>query len=283
MTPEARRQQAREHIAMLRHHGMPGAEIARRAQMQSMTVYNIVNHGAGLRPETLTRLLAVQPEQSPSDLIPADEASIRVKQLVRQGMSTTAIAAASGVSQAQVSKLGLGLGMRIRRATSDALMAVPLSSDPLARHRRADREDAAEVRDHLTALRGRGVSLRQMADHIGSHRAALSKLGLGHQRTVTRELAARILTYVGELGPGLPPPPTRVRPLGASLPWGETKRRAVALHQAGADVPKIAAILRIPVERVRDALATSRGPRTRLHTWPPAGHITPGRTKGRAA
>lgn len=66
--------------------------------------------------------------------------------------------------------------------------------------------------------------------------------------------------------------------------WAETKAAVLKLHRSGADVPTIAAQLHIPAERVRDALATSKGPRTRLRTWPPtAGHITPGRTKGRAA
>lgn len=65
--------------------------------------------------------------------------------------------------------------------------------------------------------------------------------------------------------------------------WAETKAAALKLHHAGADVPTIAAQLHIPAERVRDAIATSKGPRATAHGWPPAGHFTRTRNQGRAA
>lgn len=284
--------EAQAHIKALLEHPMHTiVTISKAANVDPNTLRGVLRGTTKPRKPTAARILAVTTNRDP-DLWPAthiDATATRehLQAIYDLGYAQEQIADMVGMKQGTIGKILRGQ-KRVTVATHDRVLAVPIPGKRPPVKRRAPEllDNAEHVRAHLWELRRRGGDWASIGRAVGLTGNTIGAIGRGQTLHPRKATAEKILAYTLPEPITKPEQPKRKagRPVTPpALPWGEVKRRAVQLHRSGADVPTIAAQLRIPAERVRDALATSKGPRAVAHGWPPAGHFTSTRNQGRAA
>lgn len=281
--------EAQAHLKALLEHPMHTiVTISKAAKVDPNTLRGILRGTTKPRKPTADRILAVTTHRDP-DLWPAthiDATATRehLQAIYDLGYAQDEIAEMVGMRQGTVGKILRGQ-KRVTVATHDRVLAVPIPGKRPPVKRRAPEllDNAEHVRAHLWELRRRGGDWASIGRAVGLTGNTIGAIGRGQTLHPRKATAEKILAYT------LPEPIEQPKPkvgrpaLRKSMPWGEIKRHAIALHRRGATETQIATTLGIPIERVRDALATSKGPRAVAHGWPPAANFHRTRNQGRAA